>query len=150
MTLKLQSISFTNIFFLFSKPLQNITLINLFLKQTENSHSLIITIRIQGCRNVFYKVTWHKLLLRRLKKNTPGNILTAELKCRKIIFEKKINHLEFLSNTGPNTLKKFFLDSSSADGTSLSNCGSTLSYDRRFSLLPRISYAKKKKKSIIA
>ena len=57
-------------------------------------------------------------------------------------------NLEFLSNTGPNTRKKFFLDSSSAGGTSLSNCGSTLSKDRRFVLLPSISYAIVKEKNL--
>lgn len=63
--------------------------------------------------------------------------------------EEKINYFEFFLNIGLNILKKFFFDFSLVGGTLLLNWGFILSYDRRFSLLFRILYVKKKKKLII-
>ena len=50
-------------------------------------------------------------------------------------------YLAFLSNAGPNNLKKFSFDSELFDGTESSNVGSTLSYERRFVGCPSVSQA---------
>ena len=50
-------------------------------------------------------------------------------------------NLEFLSNTGPKTLKKLLLEDSLTDGIELSKSGSMLSYALRHSRLLKMSFA---------
>lgn len=61
----------------------------------------------------------------------------------RVVSVEYFSYLEFLSNTGQNTPKKLSLELVLTPGTSLSNNGSTLSYERLFNLLPNMSYAEK-------
>ena len=59
-------------------------------------------------------------------------------------FEVVTFYLEFDSNTGLKTSKKFSFELLLAGGTESSNCGSTLSYDFLFVVFPSVSQARVK------